>query len=287
MTARGWEDLSEILALYEEEGMKVDETLVEQYLRNDRVVREFTAYYDLFNKYKKEYQTEEILAGTAAEQTAERAAKAAFDERLSLLGMLIDKVLSEAREDMEISDYLMELVGSLKAIKAAVSKLSEEELKPQTISVEQMLENQMNARRKKLESAQMAGSLSEAERRKGKRILRFLEEQKKQILLEGASGEAAFGILKAAFDGLTAELKQKTARTRARMENLFAFAEKAFPDGNEMLILVTELTVNNDSARFIGQFGCPAYERHNRELMLQERQGGLQEEIAALHLEGI
>lgn len=287
VTARGWEDLSEILALYEEEGMKVDETLVEQYLRNDRVVREFTAYYDLFNKYKKEYQTEEILAGTAAEQTAERAAKAAFDERLSLLGMLIDKVLSEAREDMEISDYLMELVGSLKAIKAAVSKLSEEELKPQTISVEQMLENQMNARRKKLESAQMAGSLSEAERRKGKRILRFLEEQKKQILLEGTSGEAAFGILKVAFDGLTAELKQKTARTRARMENLFAFAEKAFPDGNEMLILVTELTVNNDSARFIGQFGCPAYERHNRELMLQERQGGLQEEIAALHLEGI
>lgn len=53
VTARGWEDLSEILSLYEEEGMKVDETLVEQYLRNERVVKEFTAYYDLFNKYKK------------------------------------------------------------------------------------------------------------------------------------------------------------------------------------------------------------------------------------------
>ena len=60
VTARGWEDLSEILSLYEEEGMKVDETLIEQYLRNERVVKEFTAYYDLFNKYKKEYQTEEI-----------------------------------------------------------------------------------------------------------------------------------------------------------------------------------------------------------------------------------
>ena len=54
-----------------------------------------------------------------------------------------------------------------------------------------------------------------------------------------------------------------------------------------MLILVTELTVNNYSARFISQFGAPAYERHNRELMLSERQNSLQEEIALLDLDGI
>ena len=52
-----------------------------------------------------------------------------------------------------------------------------------------------------------------------------------------------------------------------------------------MLILVTELTVNNDSARFIGQFGCPSYERHNSELMLSERGGDLQKEIEGLHLD--
>ena len=292
VTARGWEDLSEILFLYEEEKMKIDETLVEQYLRNDRVVREFTAYYDLFNKYKKEYQTEEILAGTESEQTAERAAKAAFDERLSLLGMLIDKVISEAREDMETSDYLMELIKNLKAIKAALAKVTEDErnaedAKAIVVSVEQMLENQATSRKKQMESMRMAGSLSEAERRKGKRIVRFLEEQKKQILLEGASGDAAFAVLKAAFDKLTLELKCKTGMTGKRMENLFAFAEKAFQGGNEMLILVTELTVNNDSARFIGQFGCPAYDKHSKELMLSERQGGLQNEIAGLDLEGL
>ena len=107
VTARGWEDLSEILSLYEEEGMKTDENLVGQYIRNDRVVREFTAYYDLFNKYKKEYQTEEILDGTAKAQTLERARIAAFDERLSLLGLLTDMVISEIRVDMERSDYLV------------------------------------------------------------------------------------------------------------------------------------------------------------------------------------
>ncbi len=52
-----------------------------------------------------------------------------------------------------------------------------------------------------------------------------------------------------------------------------------------MLILVTELTVNNDSARFIGQFGCEAYQRYSNDLMLSERKNSLQEEIEALELE--
>lgn len=284
VTARGWEDLSEILSLYEEEGMKADETLVEQYIRNERVVKEFTAYYDLFNKYKKEYQTEEILDGTAKAQTLERARVAAFDERLSLLGMLTDKVISEIREDMENSEYLVELIKNLKAVKAAVEKGASGEEKAQ-ISVAQMLENQMQGRLKQMESSRMAGSLSERERRKGRRIVRFLEEERKKLLLEGKTeGKEAFDLLKEAFDQRTMQLKNRTKRTEDRLENLFAFVENAFAEGNEMLILVTELTVNNDSARFISQFGSPAYERHNRELMLSERQNSLQGEIEALDL---
>ena len=54
-----------------------------------------------------------------------------------------------------------------------------------------------------------------------------------------------------------------------------------------MLILLTELTVNNHSARFISQFGCEAYEKHNKEMMLSERGNILQAEIDALDLEGI
>ena len=291
VTARGWEDLSEILSLYEEEGMKTDENLVAQYIRNDRVVREFTAYYDLFNKYKKEYQTEEILDGTAKAQTLERARIAAFDERLSLLGMLTDKVISEIREDMERSDYLVELLKNLKAVKAALEKAGKEggaDPGREQVPVAKMLDYQIQGRMKQMESARMAGSLSERDRRRCRRLVRFLEEGKKKILLEGTAGEKeAFGLLKEAFDSQTMGLKEQTKRTKERLENLFRFVEEAFAEGNEMLILVTELTVNNDSARFIGQFGCPAYQRHNQELMLSERQNSLQEEIAALDLDGV
>ena len=286
VTARGWEDLSEILSLYEEEGMQADETLVEQYIRNERVVKEFTAYYDLFNKYKREYQTEEILEGEAQAQTIERARVAAFDERLSLLGMLMDKVQSEIREDMETSDYLMELLKNLKAVKAVLDKSAKDSREKQ-ISISQMLENQIQGQKKQMEAAQAAGSFSEGEKRKSRRILKFLEESKKQILLEGPlEGKEAFSLLKTLFDKQTFSLKTRTARTGRRLENLFAFVEEAFAKGNEMLILVTELTINNNSARFIGQFGCEAYDRHNKELMLSERSNDLIEEISALDLDG-
>ncbi|MCM1135372.1 MAG: AAA family ATPase [Clostridium sp.] len=284
VTARGWEDLSEILYLYEEEGIKADEALVGQYLRNERVVKEFTAYYDLFNKYKKDYQVEEILEGTAMAQVAERARVAAFDERLSLLGMLIDKVLSEIREDMETGDYLVELLKNLKAVGAAV-KMEASDAAREMPAVGDMLENQIKGRKKQLERARMAGSLSEREQRQGRRILRFLEEEKKAVLLEGtADKKEAFDIVKAAFDARTAAFKVRAQKTKERLENLFTFVENAFAEGNEMLILVTELTVNNDSARFIGQFGCPAYQRHNADLMLSERSGDLQREIEELDL---
>lgn len=317
VTARGWEDLSEILKLYEEEGMKADESLIGQYLHNDRIVREFAAYYDLFNKYKKEYQTEEILNGMVSEQTVERARVAPFDERLSLLGMLMDKVTSEIRENMETSDYLEELFKGLKAIKTAAEK--DDRAKAGAVNVsgsgaaaadnaegtgtaaagnaegaraaaalpslESMLDKQAKGRRKQMDSMQKAGSLSEEEKRKDNRIIRFLTKAQKAVYMESQlSSLEAFQIVKDKFEGELSDMKQETMKIKERLENLFAFVQGAFSEGNEMLILVTELTVNHNSARFISRFGCDAYQKHNEQLMLSERRNLLQEEIAALDL---
>ncbi|MBO5055076.1 MAG: AAA family ATPase [Lachnospiraceae bacterium] len=295
VTARGWEDLSEILKLYEEEGMKADESLIGQYLHNDRIVREFAAYYDLFNKYKKEYQTEEILNGTVSEQTVERARVAAFDERLSLLGMLMDKVMSEIRENMETSDYLAELFKGLKAIKTVTEKDDGAKAGADNVSgsgaaaaipsVESMLDKQAQGRRKQMDSMLKAGNLSEEERRKNNRIIRFMAQAQKAVYMESQlSPREAFQIVKDKFEGELSDMKQETMKIKERLENLFAFVQSAFSEGNEMLILVTELTVNHNSARFISRFGCDAYQKHNEQLMLSERRNLLQEEIAALDL---
>ena len=79
-------------------------------------------------------------------------------------------------------------------------------------------------------------------------------------------------------------MKQETVRVQQELHYMFAFTEEAFEQGNEMLILVTELTVNTTSAQFIASFGSPDYNRHNQDLMLSERQNDIQAQIAQLEL---
>lgn len=298
VTARGWEDLSEILKLYEEEELKVDENLVEQYVRNPRVVKEFTAYYDLFNKYKKDYHVEEILAGSPSVQALARAKEAPFDERLSLLGMLLDRVQAEMKEVMEQAASLSDLRAPLKALQA---KLQGGNAIGEAIET---LDAQVEGRKKVLYNLQTAGSLSDEDRRKHKRVIRFLEDRRKELFLRefpvggaactgseaGADGavdptaDAACEWIKRKYNGEVARLKQETERTGDRLHALFSFVEQAFEDGNEMLILVTELTVGKHSSAFLATFGSEDYRRHNEELMLSERQSDLQGKIAELGL---
>ena len=304
VTARGWEDLSETLHLYEEEGMTVEEELIRQYIRNEKIAKEFAAYYDLYNKYKRDYRIDQILAGSAPESAGARAAKAPFDERLSLVGMLLDKIQSEMREVIETADYLKELTISLKAVKALLEKQAgasggtgekKAGVSDQEKLLRRLLEEQTARLEKKLEGLQRAGSLSKSDRRREKRVIAFLQAEVKRCLLEesdmnvintGTEGcfTNGFAGVERRFKEQVAAMKQETAEAGERLHNVFAFLEEVFPDGNEMLIFVTELTVNDYSARFIGMFGSEDYRRHNEKLMISERKNDLQEEIAALSL---
>ena len=119
VTARGWEDLSQIIGLYEEEGLTVDEGLIGQYLRHDRIVREFGAYYDLYRRYISDYAMDDILQGGASAQALDKARKAGFDERLSLVGIFTDRLLGAFRDIMEDSEVLRQVFTVIKPVKAS------------------------------------------------------------------------------------------------------------------------------------------------------------------------
>ena len=277
VTARGWEDLSATMLLCEEEGLAVDETLVSQYLHNEKIVKEFTAYYELYNKYKKDYKIEEILEGSNSAQVVERARIAKFDERLSLLGMLLDKLESEMKENLEESDHLTDLMKVLKAVRILCEKDADK-------GVQAQITDQIANREKLMASMANAGTLSDEDRHRHRAVIKFLETAERKLRLEKLEGEAAFALLKADFDARVAGMKAENSRIQTRLHNLFAFSEVAFMDGNEVLVLVTELTVNAYSARFIGLYGSADYQRHNEDLMLHERQDDIMKEIEALEL---
>lgn len=279
VTARGWEDLSQILCLYEEEQLPVEESLVSQYLRNDKVVKEFTAYYDLYQKYKKDYRIEEILEGRASVQAMARAREASFDERLSLLGMLLDRVMADMKDIMEQADFLADLLKVLKGIRDSSAGARVEQVIAQ-------LDARTEGLKRRLESLQTANSLSAEERKRHRNVIYFLEEGKKDLYVSDvAEGEAAFGHLKEKYDHKVTKMKQVTQRVQGELHELFAFVEEAFGQENELLILVTELTVNSASARFLATFGSQDYQRHNKELMLSERKEDIRARIAELNLD--
>ncbi len=279
VTARGWEDLSMTLQLYEEEHLKVDETLVGQYLQNERIVREFTAYYDLFQKYKKIYPIEEILSGNATQDMIGQAAEAGFEERLSLLGMLKDKIQSEIKEAVALSDELTEIMPLLKAVKGQTAQGADGK------AVLQLLENGKQAKQKQIDTAKSANALSDVDHRKYRSVIQLLETIIKKLRLQQcADGSASFTQIKEIFDERVLQVKQFSQKTGERLHYLFVFIEQAFEDGNEMLLFVTELTVNENSARFISMFGSEDYKKHNEELMLSERQKEMIEKIKELEL---
>lgn len=278
VTARGWEDLSQILLLYEEEGLAVEESLVGQYLRSARVAREFTAYYDLYQKYQNDYRVEDILTGKVNEQVKDKARKAGFDERLSLMGMLIDQIQQEIRENMQTSAMLQELMNPLKALRSKAEDGSAGELGA-------MLTKQAQARQQAYESLFAAGALSLKEKKKSRTIIGFLHECEKLLLTAGVeSGQEAFGLIREKFEAQVAQYKRETKVLQERLHFLFVFVEDTFGSGNEMLVLVTECTVQADCAAFISAYGCEDYSRHNEEMMLTERGDVLREQIRELAL---
>ena len=146
-------------------------------------------------------------------------------------------------------------------------------------------------RSKLLETLQTANTLSDSDRKKHRSVVRFLEESRKELYTgEAGTGAAAYEFLKERYSRRVEKMKRETAKVQQELHALFTFAEEAFADkdgasGNEMLILVTELTVNSFSSRFIATFGSPDYSRHNEELMLTERSDDIKAQIAELDLD--
>ena len=278
VTARGWVDLSQMIQLYERHGFPVNEKLVIQYLQEEKIAKNFAIYYDLFNKYKADYQVDTILAGKANDEIKTRARSAKFDERISLLGLLLDSVSLEMREVVEKERALTEL---MKELQIALGKMMVKGANPISI-----MEKQIDALQKKVTTGRQNNTLSPEAIRSGNIVIDRLQKQK-EILLnsrEDLDGKYAYQLLKKDFDGQSSELAKDARKAGSSLSNVFEFVEEVFGEGQEVLILVTELTSNTQTARFISRFGSDAYFRHNKDLLFYERQKELILEIENLNL---
>ena len=279
VTARGWVDLSDMIKLYEKNGFKVDQSLVIQYLQNQKIAREFAVYYDLFVKYRSDYQVEKILTGAAPQEIAARAANARFDERLSVLALLFDAVLAQASSVAATEKKLTVLMNGIKASRARLMSGGPEQM----IDV---LKNQAKELTTNAQKARRAGMMSGEDAKAAFSAAAVLMDMADAVLEQNPpDGSASFAIIKQMFDDINTGMKKTAVRVKEQMNNALLFCEKAFGSGNEIVILITEMTANRDCARFISRYGCEQYFRFNKELLISERQNEMLQEISNLNLD--
>ncbi len=268
VTARGWEDLSEMLILYEKKGYTVDENLVSQYIHNKAIVREFTAYYELYNKYKTEYLVSEILDGTASEEYVQKASVAPADEKLSLISMLSDRVIHDVKLCMVKTDYLAETASLLKV--AAI---------PDRERVPGFLDSRVESLERAIASKKKALALTKDEEGKKRHVIIVIKHLKDVFVEKRGSG---YEVVKKEFDEMVKQLKEGTEVTKKELANLFGFTDTAFGEGTEMEVLVTRLTANPYTRRFISRFGSEEFERFKGDHVIEKSEGEMTADIASL-----
>lgn len=274
VTARGWEDLSRMIRLYELSKIHVDKLLISQYVQDAKIAADFAQYYDLFCTYRSDYQVGSILEGNVSDEIRQRALKAKFDERLALIGLMLDALRAKVQSTMDENEVVARLMECLRTFRS--SQMNSKESPRDAFNA--LIEEKSQA----LVMGKKAASMSADEQR----VLRQLVEcmNGESMLLRNLSNSDGFEILKKDFDSRVEKLKKDIDKTRMQMTNLFAFSDDVFGDGQELLIIVTELTVSKDTAAFISKFGCEEYFRHNKDLLLYERQGEIVRALEDMNL---
>ncbi len=274
-TARGWEDLSQMIDLYEKHGIEVKETLVSQYLQNRKVAKSFSAYYDLYVKYRGDYQIDKIMEGEYGMTVKQKAISAKFDERVMLISLLLDAINEDT---LTVVERINMIADTRKLVRKYTKKVEVGDKKPIDV-----LNDLIADQKKDLDKRIAAGNITDAERRNLNAVIEFFEKQMTGVM--NVDAETAANHIKSSYNALTRSHKKEAKLTSARMDNAFRFVDDVFGDGQEMLILVTELTQNYYGSKFISNFGCDEYFKHNKSLLFYERDKEIMDEIAELDLD--
>ena len=276
VTARGWEDLSNLMEVYEEMGLPVDETVVLEFLHHEEVAEDAAAYFDLYRKYQDDYGIEQILAGKVKSAVYARIYAAAFDERLSVVNLLLDglrNLFIKVSEEKYLTDgwyaFLKEYRSALDTAEDALRCYDE------------LLEK----KEAEIEAAKRAGFYTRREEAGQRALLGMLKSNrpKPEVVCEDGRDivrtKEYFQAAKGGFDLQRTKLEQAETKASEALEYAFDFMEQAFEHGEEMVVFVTELTLGAESAMFLSTHTSERYLKYNEQLLIGTRKAELLSEL--------
>lgn len=223
VTGRAWEDLSEILLTMEELELGVEEALFGQYLQDEDTATEFTFYYRLYEKWKKELKPEQILTGAADVST--NLPSLPFDERLCIVWLLLQRIYTLGRayeEQQKLSD-------SLRFFADGLGQGTAEQLTA-------LVDERLDRRRKSLAVRKENGLLAVGEEEREQRLFNVIRDCREAVRTGGSAD---------AFSERSGQEQKRAERQRkeltAAMQNGAAFVREAFGKKQELVIFLTGL----------------------------------------------
>ncbi len=277
VTARGWEDLSQVMKVYEELRIPITKDFVIQYLQDEEIADDFANYYELYNKYRNIYRIPEILDGTV-EVEADSIKDAPFDEKLSFIGLLTDALTQEFKSYVYELESQKQLLEQLKYLR--------EDLKQEKGAAVAILGRLTEAKRRIFERQKELNALDKDEIKAASMTIKRMTELV-DFLKTDTTGNARedFSLVKDRFDTIEFVRKEGISAVQNHLNNAFAFLVKVYGEGQELVIFLTELSAGYYSLRFISECGNEAFYKYNKLLLLKENRSRLTEE--AMELIGI
>ena len=198
---------------------------------------------------------------------------ASFDEKLSLLGLMVDTLNHEFRHYAEQLDIQRAVFSEVKKLKELSEKSS---VKCDLLDA---LRTNHDAMKLHMEKSIKAHMLSRYQERIQKKTLLTLEELENKMALTGGDNEALYGTAKQWFTEREAARALSINKTGGHLTNAFAFINRAFGEGQELVIFLSDINAGFYSLKFISECGNDAYYKYNEYLLLKDQRAKLREEV--------
>ena len=232
------------------------------------MAKDFANYLDLYHEYEKDYQVKELLLGHFQNGMVDRIKRAPFDEKISVISLLLSGLFDSFRKSYQTDAYVTELYEALKETKAVF-------LAPNQTGKNacDLLSPQIAARKEEVDKKMEAGFYTREQADVMRKVINCLESY--QIALKkGNRTETgkAFSWMKEEFAKEVEKRETQIQESSSYLEHAFDFMEMAFLESQEMVVFITELTANRYSAAFIQENGCERYYQYNKRLLFDEQQ---------------
>lgn len=249
VTARAWEDMSEMIMLYEEGGIPVDLILIEQYIQNHDIAVDFEDFYKYYNEVKDAYNIESILAGNASAEIKAMAKAAGKEEK----AIVLDILTAEASGAMQYSREMTRLLEQIQPVlQDSVERLAE------GFSNREIFSQHIMRRQRELEKKITARVISASKKKVERWVIHHLENYLENTT-QARDNRRAILMVMQMFDESVNKARAITQSAVSIFFNTIRFIIEVYGLGEELRTVFSNLYINSNSQKFISAYGFEEY----------------------------